>query len=94
MRKSRTFFEKLRAKGADMYDLLERVVTAHGGFDRWKKFNRVTATVVGGGVLDSLTCRRKAKVYRSDYSIFMSCSSEGIKCPLTSRSRSRVFRAE
>jgi hypothetical protein len=54
MQKSRTFSEKLRAERADLNDLLERVVAAHGGLDRWKKFNGVTATVVGGGVPDSL----------------------------------------
>jgi hypothetical protein len=32
-------------------DLLERAIAAHGGLDRWNKFNRVTATVVGGGGL-------------------------------------------
>jgi hypothetical protein len=32
-------------------DLLERGIAAHGGLDRWNKFNRVTATVVGGGGL-------------------------------------------
>lgn len=32
-------------------DLLARAIDAHGGLDRWSKFNRVTATVVGGGGL-------------------------------------------
>jgi hypothetical protein len=54
MQKSRTFSEKLRAEGKDLNDQRERVVAAHGGLDRRKKFFRVTATVVGGGVPDSL----------------------------------------
>lgn len=32
-----------------MNELLELVLRAHGGLDRWNKFNRVTATIVGGG---------------------------------------------
>ena len=31
-----------------MNDLLARAVAAHGGLDRWNKFNKVTATYIGG----------------------------------------------
>ena len=34
-----------------MNELLEKVIAAHGGLDRWKKFNEITATMVGGGGL-------------------------------------------
>ncbi len=34
-----------------MSELLNLVLQAHGGLDRWKKFNRVTATIIGGGGL-------------------------------------------
>jgi hypothetical protein len=34
-----------------MNDLLERVIAAHGGLDRWNKLKKVTATYVGGGGL-------------------------------------------
>jgi hypothetical protein len=33
-----------------MPDLLDSVLQAHAGLDRWNKFNRVTATIVGGGL--------------------------------------------
>jgi hypothetical protein len=32
-----------------MNKLLARIVEAHGGLDRWRKFNRVEATIVTGG---------------------------------------------
>ena len=32
-----------------MHDLLERVLAAHGGPDRWNAFNEVSTTVVTGG---------------------------------------------
>jgi hypothetical protein len=32
-----------------MQDLLERVLAAHGGLDRWNAFNEVSTTVVTGG---------------------------------------------
>jgi hypothetical protein len=32
-----------------MHDLLERVLAAHGGSDRWSTFNEVSTTVVTGG---------------------------------------------
>ena len=32
-----------------MHDLLERVLAAHGGLDRWNTFNEVRTTVVTGG---------------------------------------------
>ena len=31
-----------------MNDLLARAVAAHGGFDRWNKIKKVTATYIGG----------------------------------------------
>ncbi|MGF6770567.1 hypothetical protein P3T18_003046 [Paraburkholderia sp. GAS199] len=34
-----------------MSDLLQRVVDAHGGIDRWNKFKQVQATIVTGGEL-------------------------------------------
>ncbi len=34
-----------------MNDLLAQVLDAHGGLDRWKKLNSVTATIVTGGGL-------------------------------------------
>jgi hypothetical protein len=34
-----------------MNDLLERVIAAHGGIDRWNRFSTVTATLVTGGGL-------------------------------------------
>jgi len=32
-----------------MNELLARIVEAHGGLDRWRRFNRVAATIVTGG---------------------------------------------
>jgi hypothetical protein len=32
-------------------DLLTRVLEAHGGLDRWRRFTRVEATIVSGGLL-------------------------------------------
>jgi hypothetical protein len=32
-----------------MNKLLARIVEAHRGLDRWRKFNRVEATIVTGG---------------------------------------------
>src|SRR5262245_33222710 len=32
-------------------ELLASIVEAHGGFDRWRRFNRVGATIVTGGIL-------------------------------------------
>ena len=32
-----------------MNKLLARIVEAHGGLDRWRRFNRVEATIVTGG---------------------------------------------
>src|SRR5262245_58845277 len=32
-------------------ELLASIVEAHGGFDRWRRFNRVVATIVTGGTL-------------------------------------------
>ena len=34
-----------------MNELLANIVEAHGGFDRWRRFNRVAATIVTGGAL-------------------------------------------
>ena len=34
-----------------MNKLLASIVEAHGGFDRWRRFNRVEATIVTGGTL-------------------------------------------
>ena len=34
-----------------MNELLANIVEAHGGFDRWRRFNRVSATIVTGGAL-------------------------------------------
>src|SRR5258706_2254545 len=34
-----------------MSELLDLVLHAHGGLDRWRKFNRVRATIVAGGGL-------------------------------------------
>jgi hypothetical protein len=34
-----------------MSELLDLVIQAHGGLDRWNKFNRVTATIITGGGL-------------------------------------------
>ena len=34
-----------------MNELLAHIVEAHGGFDRWRRFNRVEATIVTGGAL-------------------------------------------
>jgi hypothetical protein len=34
-----------------MSDLLDSVIEAHGGLDRWRGFDRVTATILGGGGL-------------------------------------------
>ena len=34
-----------------MNKLLASIVEAHGGFDRWRRFNRVVATIVTGGTL-------------------------------------------
>jgi hypothetical protein len=34
-----------------MNDLLAQAIAAHGGLDRWNKFNRVTSTIIGGGGL-------------------------------------------
>jgi hypothetical protein len=35
-------------------DLLERVLEAHGGLDRWRRFSHVRATIVSGGELFDL----------------------------------------
>ena len=32
-----------------MNKLLARIVEAHGGLDRWRRFNRARATIVTGG---------------------------------------------
>lgn len=37
-----------------MNQLLEEILDAHGGFDRWNAFNRVDATIVSGGGLFQL----------------------------------------
>jgi polysaccharide pyruvyl transferase WcaK-like protein len=37
-----------------MNALLKQVLQAHGGLDRWTKFTRVTATIIGGGGLWAL----------------------------------------
>ena len=34
-----------------MNELLASIVEAHGGFDRWRRFNRVAAAIVTGGAL-------------------------------------------
>lgn len=34
-----------------MSDFLKQVITAHGGLERWNKFNKVAATIVSGGGL-------------------------------------------
>jgi hypothetical protein len=34
-----------------MSELLDLVLRAHGGLDRWRKFNMVSAMIVGGGGL-------------------------------------------
>jgi len=34
-----------------MNELLEQVIAAHGGLDRWNNFTEVTATMIGGGGL-------------------------------------------
>jgi hypothetical protein len=34
-----------------MNDLLAQAIAAHGGLDRWNKFNKITTTIVGGGGL-------------------------------------------
>jgi len=31
-----------------MTELLDQVLQAHGGLDRWKKLHKITATIVGG----------------------------------------------
>ena len=35
-------------------DLLARVLDAHGGFERWRHFSRIEATIVSGGMLFEL----------------------------------------
>jgi hypothetical protein len=32
-----------------MNELLAKVLTAHGGLERWSKYNKVDATIVSGG---------------------------------------------
>jgi len=34
-----------------MNELLAKAVAAHGGIDRWRKFKRISATMVAGGLL-------------------------------------------
>jgi hypothetical protein len=34
-----------------VHELLANIVEAHGGFDRWRRFNRVAATIVTGGAV-------------------------------------------
>ena len=34
-----------------MSELLDLVLHAHGGLERWRKFNKVSATIVAGGGL-------------------------------------------
>src|ERR1700733_14667423 len=44
--------ERLVSGENAMNDLLDLVLRAHGGLDRWNKFNKVSATfVTGGGLL-------------------------------------------
>ena len=38
-----------------MNGLLESIVEAHGGLDRWRRFNRVEATIVTGGAFWGMT---------------------------------------
>jgi hypothetical protein len=38
-------------KDQNMNDLLAQAIAAHGGLDRWNKFNKITTTIVGGGGL-------------------------------------------
>jgi hypothetical protein len=40
---------------------LANVIDAHGGFDRWKKLNSVTATIVTGGGLTGTAARLAMK---------------------------------
>jgi hypothetical protein len=55
-----------------MQELLERVLTAHGGLNRWNAYERVSATVVTGGdfwttkgiSIDDLPRRATASVHR------------------------------
>lgn len=34
-----------------MYELLARIIDAHGGIERWNRYERVEATIVSGGGL-------------------------------------------
>lgn len=36
-----------------MSNFLKQVITAHGGLERWNKFNKVSATIVSGGAKTS-----------------------------------------
>ena len=55
-----------------MQDLLEHVLAAHGGLDRWNSFNEVSATVVTGGEFwatkgiptDDIRRRARAGIHR------------------------------
>jgi hypothetical protein len=41
--------------------VLANVIDAHGGLDRWKKLNSVTATIVTGGGLTGTAARLAMK---------------------------------
>ena len=48
-REARRIFELLGNQKSIMNDVLANVIDAHGGLDRWKKLNSVTATIFNGG---------------------------------------------
>jgi choline dehydrogenase-like flavoprotein len=48
-REARRIFEFLGNQKSIMNDVLANVIDAHGGLDRWKKLNSVTATIFNGG---------------------------------------------
>lgn len=57
-----------------MNSLLEKVLAAHGGIDRWKKWERVSATIVSGGeffdakgVRPDATARRVSVATKSEW---------------------------
>jgi hypothetical protein len=53
LRRARGSAGTFRHSGGErvMIDLLQRVLAAHGGLDRWNTFKRVSATILSGGEL-------------------------------------------
>lgn len=63
-----------------MTDLLNRIVAAHGGLDRWAQFNTVQTTIVTGGALWAM--KGLAPGFRSTGDDGLAPSRKGLCYPL------------